>query len=435
MREPENPFPSLKVNGTLVGVLLFTAIVVAFLIACSPLTDTPTSFTGPRFGPDIDASSNTANISHSGNITKVVRFVEGLHYRDWQHDPVIRPTGDIHRTQKGELIDGSTHHRVRIYYSPDIVKWLKKCRNSAIKPSVSECNAEMDNKALPDGATMVKEMYKTVTPEYPEEDLVIGWAVMVKKNGASADGWFWVIHFKEAFRSKGVILNGHDLIRSEPLKSEFTQQWDQIQPHWEVITREDQVQIYEERYLNQYGDSYLLNTSFLGIGKVVKENRLFPRGYHYDHIKQQYDKALKALKTDQKPGVKELLEKWTSLMPVCLLGKVEDKALPDSLRKPLPDGASDPNDDINFTDGDGADSILYKIPFSQIKGAASAFVQLNYQNMPPYYLRDRFKLGKGGEQTQRLYYLLGHTRTEKTAIEGWKIRVAKDRRPIQIKAL
>ena len=232
--------------------------------------------------------------------------------------------------------------------------------------------------------------------------------------------------------SQGVIVNGHDPVRSEPLESEFTLQWDHMQPHWETITREDQVQIYEERYLNRYGNEYLLNTSFLGIGKVVKDNRLFPEGYHYDYIKQQYEKALTDQKAD-KPGAKQSLEKWMSLMPACLWGKVQDKTLPGSMRVPLPKGANDPNYDTNFTDGDGADIVLYKIPLDKVRGAASAMVQLNYQNMPPHYLRDRFKLGKGGEQTQRLYYLLGHTKTEKTPIEGWKIKVARNQRFLNLK--
>ena len=40
---------------------------------------------------------------------------------------------------------------------------------------------------------IVKEMYRSIAPFYPEEDEVIGWAAMVKKTGAAHDGWHWTI--------------------------------------------------------------------------------------------------------------------------------------------------------------------------------------------------------------------------------------------------
>lgn len=140
-----------------------------------------------RWGPDLVVTTNTANTADSENQDKVVAFLKEGRYLQWPHDPYIRPTGDIYRTSEGKLIDGTTHHRVRIYYSPSVAQWLERGRP--------------DGEELPDRSMIVKEMYKTEAPFYPDQDPVIGWAAMVKKTGASHDGWFWVIYFKEQFRS------------------------------------------------------------------------------------------------------------------------------------------------------------------------------------------------------------------------------------------
>ena len=52
----------------------------------------------------------------------------------------------------------------------------------------------------------------------------------------------------------------------------------------------------------------------------------------------------------------------------------------------------------------------------------SVRVTLNYQAIPPSYLRDRFTIGKGVE-TQRLAYLTSHLNVEKTPIDGWKLAI------------
>lgn len=989
-----------KLPGRLLAYIsaaVFIGVIIGLTIFIrKPIPDISTA---GRFGPDIDASINTANTSHSDNLNRVVRFVEQGDYRHWQHDPYIRVTGDVYRTPEGKIIDGSTHHRVRIYYSPDVVHWLEKCRNARIKPEGNDCAVDNNAKALPDGATMVKEMYQTVEPTYPAPDPVIGWAVMVRKNGASPDGWFWVIHFKKAFRTmatmgtfsysfclschasainqssfasyqhltgdnpglihgrsftpmatsdfmshiaksdttpsgdvkahrsqadpdflafyarselypdgnipryspsdtgpvfpgsgfdhvwnqvppmppthsyltsyncagchnatslvdtnipnmlykmptsakvgenlsrlinlsvygewrtspmgmagrdpvffaqmeseintypdqaksienlcfschgnmgqrqfeedkakpenrdnplfqgrqfdlsmvfatsgpyakygalardgiscqschqmdpehinvspdklpgtghftrspdkekiygstpdnevpggpirttpmkhalgltpvydpyinnanlcgtchtiqlavrhpdtaghfhgnhpvdrkkrvmlsraheqntyhewlysgyqtstpmkpaagkqpmtcqqchmakdvqgngrilaprvanvqngnwpvpasdylaalreittpprpevgrhsffgmnlfaltfyeqftqsifglspdsfppagtvpgqrfaledgqyqventtasvqildtkaddsalttkvlitnkaghrlpsgvgfrrawiefrvlngkgqviwasgltnhQGAILNGHTEY-APLLTSEFTDDWKELQPHWEVITREDQVQIYEERYINKMGDDFKLNTSFLGIGKIIKDNRLLPSGYQYRYIHDQFQKAKQ--KYDKKPtlGNENDMEKWESLLPACQWGASGDKEI-ERLTTPMPEGGISPNDDEKYRDGSGSDLVTYRIPLKHIPGARQVTATLFYQNMPPYYLRDRFMLGRG-PQTQRLYYLIGHTETRDTPIRQWKIAITGDRKHI-----
>jgi len=47
-------------------------------------------------------------------------------------------------------------------------------------------------------------------------------------------------------------------------------------------------------------------------------------------------------------------------------------------------------------------------------------VTLNYQSIPPYYLKQRFAIGRGPE-TQRLAYLTSHLTVEGTPAEGWKL--------------
>ena len=141
---------------------------------------------GPvAWGPDLAATEQTVNTSHSANLDAVVDFLTAGEYLGWPHDPYIRPTGDVHRTPDGEIIDGTTHHRVRVYYSPSVAAWLEKGRVGT----------------LPDRSMIVKEMYRSIAPFYPEQDEVIGWAAMVKKAGAAHDGWHWTIYFKPAFRS------------------------------------------------------------------------------------------------------------------------------------------------------------------------------------------------------------------------------------------
>ena len=82
----------------------------------------------------------------------------------------------------------------------------------------------------------------------------------------------------------GVII-GHD---GKPLKSEFSKDWNDLQPNFGLagvdepqlnITREDQVQVFETRHVNNSKPPQL-TTSFLGLFEEVKDNRILPRsGY------------------------------------------------------------------------------------------------------------------------------------------------------------
>ena len=187
--------------------------------------------------------------------------------------------------------------------------------------------------------------------------------------------------------SLGVIVDEN----GAPLPSEFLEAdpstGEQIyEPHYQTITRQDQVQIYQELAKNTQGK---FTTSFLGIFEHVKDNRLLPLG-------------------------------WTKSGPPGF----------QYAKETMPHGraASDPN----FTNGTGSDIIVYEVelPRSTVKGGRVE-ATLYYQSIPPYYLRDRFTIAPDGRGTQRLHYLTSHLRTEGTPIENWKLMVRGDSRGIK----
>lgn len=164
----------------------------------------------------------------------------------------------------------------------------------------------------------------------------------------------------------GVIVDGN----GRPLDTEFSRTtW---QPHHETIDRQDAVQIYEIRDLDDRGE---LTTSFLGLFTTTKDNRLLPKGWRTD-----------APNTDfmQPTGV---------------------------------------TDDPRYADGSGTDEVTYRIPRGKGAGPATVQARLYYQSIAPYYLRDRFATASGPE-TQRLHYIASHLNVKGTPIEGWKLEVA-----------
>jgi hypothetical protein len=163
------------------------------------------------------------------------------------------------------------------------------------------------------------------------------------------------------------------------------------EPHHEIITRADEVQIYEERTLDS---SHQLTTSFLGIYESIKDNRLLPRG-------------------------------WKSHFQPTM----ENGTVPDGLE---PHGV---NDDAEYPkDGSpacGCDVVTYRIPLDAVTGHARVRARLNYQAIPPYFLRDRFSVGL--PDAQRLYQLASHldTKASTTAIPGWKLLLTESVRSSQ----
>lgn len=158
------------------------------------------------------------------------------------------------------------------------------------------------------------------------------------------------------------------------------------QPHYQLITAEDQVQIYQELVKSPEG---LFTTSFLNLAQPVKDNRLLPKGWT----------------PDGPPGFADDEPAWKEHYLDALMPKgnvLEDK---------------------EFLDGSGSDTIRYQadLPADLIDGG-TVVATLYYQTIPPSYLIDRFSAADGAA-TQRLYYLASHLNVEGTAVENWKLPI------------
>ncbi len=124
-------------------------------------------------------------------------FLRHFCHRDedlgWKPDKAVRDTGPYIATLSGGEWAGQpygTHMPVVIWYSPEMIAWMK-----ANRPP-EEADAPANPPPVPDGAILVKEMYDApaaacagvpVTHLLPSN----GAAVMIRDRGASKDGWFW----------------------------------------------------------------------------------------------------------------------------------------------------------------------------------------------------------------------------------------------------
>jgi mono/diheme cytochrome c family protein len=162
-----------------------------------------------------------------------------------------------------------------------------------------------------------------------------------------------------------------------------------FQPHYQLITAPNQVQIYEELTKNAEGK---FTTSFIRRAQTVKDNRLLPIG-------------------------------WTEHGPdPSLNGRFLESTHAEHV-----DG------DPDYVNGQGTDHITYwiRLPAGVTPARTTVQATLYYQSMPPYYLNDRFKAAPNGAATQRLYYLASHLKLDRTPAESWKLKIASARtRPL-----
>ncbi|UXI65775.1 hypothetical protein [Tahibacter amnicola] len=184
----------------------------------------------------------------------------------------------------------------------------------------------------------------------------------------------------------GQILDG---TTDTPLATERGTDQTRFQPHYERITRGDQVQIYQELIKDSAGE---LTTSFLRRVHPVKDNRLRPKGFDP-----------KVFLRDPSPYIQ-------------ILGEVEGEA----------------KNDPHYTDPrlTGSDVVRYSISLSRDQAARAAKVTavLYSQSIPPSYLQQRFADANAGaaqkDQIQRLYYLTSHLNTDGTTpIADWKVKL------------
>jgi hypothetical protein len=199
----------------------------------------------------------------------------------------------------------------------------------------------------------------------------------------------------------------------QPVKGEFfwrsdckpmtvAEQKDWFQPHHENITRQDQVQIYQELERDPRGK---LTTSFLALAHDLKDNRLLPRGWD-----PSVERAQKAGLGSSKLSAEDLVHDILPKLPSAMGGQVRDPYY-----LPRSQGGL----------GGGGDALTYTIPLSDLKGRRPATVQarLFYQSIPPYFLQDRFCTAPEKPDTSRLFFLTGHLDLSNTRGEGWKLLV------------
>jgi hypothetical protein len=158
-----------------------------------------------------------------------------------------------------------------------------------------------------------------------------------------------------------------------------------FQPHHNIISDEGAVQIYEELMGNVHGK---INTSFVGTDKHIKNNRLLPKG-------------------------------WRPNGPMA------------EVSGPHGEAERDPEYVTNDPAGSsGSDTITYRVPLNDVtRGVVSVRAVLNYQAIPPYYLDEKFTIGKGAE-TKRLAYMASHLTVVRTPIDDWKLFLVCAKRSI-----
>jgi hypothetical protein len=178
------------------------------------------------------------------------------------------------------------------------------------------------------------------------------------------------------------------------------------QPHHQVITREDQVQVYEE-LISAPADvaapvcgpgtkpAGRLTTSFLSGCSKVKDNRILPHGF---------------LKLPERIEI--------------------SRALGADVRLAQESGSTAVGDDPDYRNG-GGDSLTYRIPLSQLSKRPTAVkATLYYQATPPYYLQERSCTSKSAD-VDRLFYMTGQLELDGTQAQDWKLRLV-DSGPVAV---
>ena len=152
-----------------------------------------------------------------------------------------------------------------------------------------------------------------------------------------------------------------------PLASEFTADPTQLQPDHRRISREDQVQIYEIRAVDDRGH---VTGSFLSVAEHVKDNRILPAGWRR-----------------LGPGAK-----FTK--PIGIEGQVRG----------------------------GRDDVEYVVSGDVAQRASCVKVQLYYQSIPPYFLKELFK--HDTQEVDRLFYLATHLSEDRTTpTPNWSVAI------------
>ena len=149
------------------------------------------------------------------------------------------------------------------------------------------------------------------------------------------------------------------------------------------VTRQDQVQIYEEVTLNGSDE---VTFSFIHRDEHPKDNRFLPKGWR---------------------------------QPSSFQGDI----LQEFMAATAPEGVGN---DPHYTEGKtGMDTVRYRISLPEGVDAENVTVQATMysQSFQPYWLKRKFELSGHDPATQRLYYLASHLNTQGTVINDWKMRL------------
>jgi len=184
-----------------------------------------------------------------------------------------------------------------------------------------------------------------------------------------------------------------------PSEEPFNNPTDQFQPHYQIITSDDQVQIYEEVIEDSDGN---VTTSFLRRVNEVKDNRIRPKGFDPAVFTSPFFS----------PYINALAE---------LHG--EERFDPHYF-------------EIDLT---GSDVVEYLIPLDDetLGSVRDVQVTLYYQAIPPAYLQERFRDASAGpgesDEIRRLYYITSHLNVDDTVdesgrpvIKDWKLFLTAD---------
>lgn len=225
----------------------------------------------------------------------------------------------------------------------------------------------------------------------------------------------------------GLITDGEHVLATEYLETR-TKPGDAIaryQPHYQIINKPTQVQIYEELITDANG---AFTTSFIHRVGHIKDNRLLPRGWIDAASFAEYDAKTKIAKQGQ--------------------------VLYEFMRATDPEGASvvggtDPNGrrfaaDPQYANSpsDGADRLTYAIPLETLNGRPDAVrVTLYSQALMPAWFHQRLQTAARAKEaglatpaTDRLYYLssrLQFNDAQLPEFADWKLRIKTQTRTIQ----
>ncbi len=142
--------------------------------------------------------------------------------------------------------------------------------------------------------------------------------------------------------------NDDTIFHSGKLDSDYAvmNQDDPFEPHYDEITADDQVQIYELVTGDVNGDfSTVLERAYSGL----KDNRLVPQGFSKSHM--VYDTTL-------------------------IVGAANE----------------DPNFNIrDGVEGSGGDELIYKIGLNNYSGTVTVISKVHYQSLPPHWMQEMFE--------------------------------------------